>query len=67
MKPIHQAKTVTNLNEVEIVGAIIYTGNDPIGHQLSRIFTGSGLMRTLVNVNSANVQQWLDNLATAIK
>ena len=64
---ICQAKTTTNLNQIEVVGAVIYTGSDPVGHQLSSIFTGSSVMRSLVNVNQANVQQWIDKLATAIK
>lgn len=60
-------KTISNLNEVEIFGAVLYTGSDPIGYQLSSICSRSENMWTLVNANYIHIQSLFDKLITAIK
>ncbi|KAI6137007.1 hypothetical protein F5141DRAFT_1059935 [Pisolithus sp. B1] len=44
---VHQAKAWSNLKEMEIVGVVMYIGQDPTGHQTSGIFRGSDVTSTL--------------------
>jgi hypothetical protein len=62
-----QAQSFSRLEDIEIVGALIYTGTDPAGKQLSSLFAGSDLVRHIIEDNSANVREILDRLTTAVK
>lgn len=46
---------------------MIYTGTDPIGPQLSTVFTGSDKMQKLINTNNVLVKGYLDKITTAVK
>lgn len=50
-----------------VIGALLYTGTDPAGKQLSAIFTGSDTVRQLIDVNETDVRMLLDQLTTAVK
>jgi hypothetical protein len=52
---------------MEIVGAVIYTGKDPAGQQLSTVFSGSDNVRGLIDQNESDVRELLDRLTTSIK
>jgi hypothetical protein len=52
---------------LEVVGAILYTGTDPAGRQLSTVFGGSDAIRDLINENEADVRTFLDKLTTSVK
>lgn len=52
-----------------VIGVLLYTGTDPAGKQLSaiRVFTGSDVVRELIEVNQTDVCALLDQLTTAVK
>jgi hypothetical protein len=50
-----------------VIGVLLYTGTDPAGKQLSAIFTGSDVVRELIEVNQTDVRALLDQLTTAVK
>jgi hypothetical protein len=52
---------------MEIVGAILYTGVDPAGRQLSAIFGGSENVLKLINGHETNVRSTLDWLTMLVK
>jgi len=57
----------SNLEDMEIIGAILYTGVDPAGRQLSAVFGGSKNIVNLINENETNIRLILDRLTTAVK
>lgn len=62
-----QCQTIENLDEITIIGAILYRGLDPAGKQLSGLFTGSPTFRKLIDDNDVNVRKVLDHLTVALK
>jgi hypothetical protein len=62
-----QAGAYHNLEDIEVVGAIVYTGIDAGAKQLSTVFGGSDTIQQLIENNKINVRKLLDKLATGIK
>lgn len=52
---------------MEVIGAIIYTGQDGGANQLSALFGGSDAVRKLLVNNQVNAREILDNLTTSLK
>ncbi|KIK10551.1 hypothetical protein PISMIDRAFT_78192, partial [Pisolithus microcarpus 441] len=46
------AEAWSNLEDIEIVGAVMYVGQDPEGHQTSGIFGGSDVVREFINAKA---------------
>lgn len=55
------------MDEISIIGAILYRGLDPAGKQLSGLFTGSPVFRQLIDDNDLDVRKLLDRLMVALK
>ncbi|KAI6011926.1 hypothetical protein BKA83DRAFT_4501426 [Pisolithus microcarpus] len=49
------AEAWSNLEDIEIVGAVMYVGQDPEGHQTSGIFGGSDVVREFINAKAIDV------------
>lgn len=63
----HQAAAYHNINEIEVVGAIIYTGTDAAARQTSTLFGGSALIQDMLVDSRTDVRKILDRLTTDIK
>lgn len=50
-----------------MVGAVVYTGRDPAGQQLSAVFGGSKLVHKYIESNMVSVKGALDDLTTSFK
>ena len=62
-----QAAAYHNLNEIEVVGAIVYTGTDAAARQASAIFGGSTLVQDMIHNSRTDVRKILDRMTTDIK
>ncbi|KAI6010320.1 hypothetical protein EDC04DRAFT_2905980 [Pisolithus marmoratus] len=61
------AEAWSNLEDIEIVGAVMYVGQDPAGRQTSGIFGGSEAIRNFINENSIDVRALLDKYTAIFK
>ncbi|KAI5980684.1 hypothetical protein F5J12DRAFT_901330 [Pisolithus orientalis] len=61
------AEAWSNLKDIEIVGAVMYVGQDPAGCQTSGIFGGSKMMRNFINENGIDVQSLMDKYTMIFK
>ncbi|KAI6037648.1 hypothetical protein EDC04DRAFT_2604564 [Pisolithus marmoratus] len=61
------AEAWSNLEDIEIVGAVMYIGQDPAGRQTSGIFGGSEAIRNFINDNSIDVRALLDKYTAIFK
>ncbi|KAI6013849.1 hypothetical protein EDC04DRAFT_2904430 [Pisolithus marmoratus] len=61
------AEAWSNLEDIEIVGAVMYVGQDPAGRQTSGIFGGSEAIRNFINDNSIDVRALLDKYTAIFK
>lgn len=62
-----QCKTIENLDDITIIGAIIYCGLDPHGKQLSGLFTGSPVFQKLIDDNDVDICKVLNHLTVTLK
>jgi hypothetical protein len=62
-----QAEVYARGGAIEVVGAIIYTGNQPELQATSCVFSGSSTVRKLIDQNKLDVQKFLDYCTTSIK
>ncbi|EPS94430.1 hypothetical protein FOMPIDRAFT_89586 [Fomitopsis schrenkii] len=62
-----RAASYSNCEDMEVIGAIIYTGQDGGANQLSALFGGSDAVRKLLVNNQVNAREILDNLTTSLK
>lgn len=62
-----QCQSIENLDEITVIGALLYRGADPAGKQLSGLFTGSPVFRKLIDANDVDVRKLLDRLMVALK
>ncbi|OAX33606.1 hypothetical protein K503DRAFT_804238 [Rhizopogon vinicolor AM-OR11-026] len=53
------AESWSNLEDIEVVGAVMYVGNDPASAQTSGVFGGSENIRGYINDNHVNLRQML--------
>ncbi|KAG1904965.1 uncharacterized protein F5891DRAFT_976545 [Suillus fuscotomentosus] len=53
------AESWSNLEDLEVVGAVMYIGDDPAGAQTSGIFGGSENVRGYIDDNHVNLRQML--------
>jgi hypothetical protein len=51
----YQAESWSNLEDIEVVGAVMYMGNDPAGAQTSGIFGGSDNVKGYIDDNHVNI------------
>ncbi|KAI6003566.1 hypothetical protein EDC04DRAFT_2611682 [Pisolithus marmoratus] len=61
------AEAWSNLEDIEIVGAVMYVGQDPAGRQTSGIFGGSEAIRNFINDNGIDVWALLDKYTAIFK
>ncbi|KIN95943.1 hypothetical protein M404DRAFT_33749 [Pisolithus tinctorius Marx 270] len=57
----------SNLKDIEIVGVVMYVGQDPAGCQTSGIFGGSETIRNFINANGIDVQSLMDKYTAIFK
>jgi hypothetical protein len=62
----HQAAAYHNINEIEVVGALVYTGTDAAARQTSTLFGGSALIQDMLVDTRTDVRRILDRLTTDI-
>ncbi|KAI5989804.1 hypothetical protein F5J12DRAFT_786608 [Pisolithus orientalis] len=61
------AEAWSNLEDIEIVGVVMYVGQDPAGCQTSGIFGGSETIRNFINENGIDVWSLMDKYTTIFK
>ncbi|KAI6009633.1 hypothetical protein F5J12DRAFT_782131 [Pisolithus orientalis] len=61
------AEVWSNLEDIEIVGAVMYVGQDPAGHQTSGVFGGSEMIRNFINENGIDVWSLMDKYTAIFK
>ncbi|KAI6149322.1 hypothetical protein BKA82DRAFT_4013944 [Pisolithus tinctorius] len=61
------AEVWSNLEDIEIVGAVMYVGQDPAGRQTSGIFGGSETIRNFINENGIDVRSLMDKYTAIFK
>ncbi|KAI6141231.1 hypothetical protein BKA82DRAFT_4362335 [Pisolithus tinctorius] len=61
------AEAWSNLEDIEIVGAVMYVGQDPAGRQTSGIFGGSEMIRNFINENGIDVRSLMDKYTAIFK
>ncbi|KIM53375.1 hypothetical protein SCLCIDRAFT_31926 [Scleroderma citrinum Foug A] len=61
------AEAWCNLEEIEIVGVLMYVGEDPAGRQLSGIFGRSDMIRKFINDCSIDVRALMDKYTSIFK
>ncbi|KAI6096863.1 hypothetical protein F5141DRAFT_1220442 [Pisolithus sp. B1] len=61
------AKAWSNLEEMEIVGVVMYVGQDPAGCQTSSIFGGSDMVRNFINQCTVNAHALMDKYTSIFK
>ena len=52
---------------MEVIGAILYTGQDAAAKQMSALFGSSDMVRQLIVNNDVDVRRIIDKLTTALK
>lgn len=52
---------------VHIAGIVIFPGDEESGRQASGFFSGSDIMKDIVNSRQINIQRYLDELTTILK
>ena len=62
-----QAEAYSICEDIEIFGGVTYVGADGAAKQCSGIFSGSSLMANVIDDQSIDLRQWVDDLQTAIK
>ncbi|KAI6009907.1 hypothetical protein BKA83DRAFT_4133139 [Pisolithus microcarpus] len=61
------AEAWSNLEDIKIIGMVMYVGQDPAGHQMSGIFGGSEVIRNFINENGIDVWALLDKYTAIFK
>ncbi|KIM56831.1 hypothetical protein SCLCIDRAFT_29259 [Scleroderma citrinum Foug A] len=61
------AESWSNLEEIEIVGILMYVGEDPARHQLSGIFGGSDMVRQFINECAIDLCALMDKYTAIFK
>ncbi|KAI5988021.1 hypothetical protein EDD15DRAFT_2199196 [Pisolithus albus] len=61
------AEAWSNLEDIEIIGTVMYVGQDPAGRQTSGIFGGSEVIRNFINENGIDVRALLDKYTAIFK
>jgi hypothetical protein len=64
---LFQAEAYHNIEEIEVVGAIIYLGNDPAARQKSMLFGGSNSIKNLLANANIDIRRIIDVLTTGLK
>lgn len=62
-----QAASYWNLNDILVIGAVLYTGTDPGARQASTLFGGNELVKEVISNHKTDVRKLLDQLTTAVK
>ncbi|KAG1730470.1 hypothetical protein EDB19DRAFT_1832032 [Suillus lakei] len=52
---------------IHIAGVAIFPGDKEAGHQASGLFTGSDMVKALINSHQLDIKHWLDELTTILK
>jgi hypothetical protein len=53
--------------DIEVVGVIVYTGNDQAARQAAGLFSGSGNARSLIDRDKIRVQHLVDMITTKFR
>ncbi|KIK24159.1 hypothetical protein PISMIDRAFT_10423 [Pisolithus microcarpus 441] len=61
------AEAWSNLEDIEIIGTVMYIRQDPAGCQMSGIFGGSEVIRNFINENGIDVWALLDKYTVIFK
>ncbi|KAI6111409.1 hypothetical protein F5141DRAFT_1214913 [Pisolithus sp. B1] len=61
------AEAWSNLEDIEIVGVVMYIGQDPTGCQMSGIFGGSEVIRDFINEKAIDIQGLMDKYMAIFK
>ncbi|KAI5994260.1 hypothetical protein F5J12DRAFT_785822 [Pisolithus orientalis] len=61
------AEAWSNLEDIVIVGVVMYVAQDPAGCQTSGIFGGSEMIRNFINENGTDVQSLMDKYTIIFK
>ncbi|KAF8834075.1 hypothetical protein BDN67DRAFT_985587 [Paxillus ammoniavirescens] len=61
------AEAWSKLEDIEIVGVVMYVGHDPAGRQTSGVFGGSNVVRQFINNNSIDVCKHMDQYTAIFK
>jgi hypothetical protein len=62
-----QASAYHNIEEIEVLGLIVYTGPSSSARQTSTLFGGSPIARKLIESNGLDLRRFIDNITTALK
>ena len=62
-----QAHAYHNIEEIEVLGAILYLGNDPAARQKSMLFGGSNSIKILLTESNIDIRRIIDVLTTGLK
>lgn len=52
---------------MHIAGVVIFPGDEESGRQASGFFSGSDIMKDIINSRQINIQRYLDELTTILK
>jgi hypothetical protein len=55
------------LEEIEVIGAIVYTGMDAAARQTSAFFGGSDAVFQLIDAHNLDVREIMDKITTTLK
>ncbi|KAI6043767.1 hypothetical protein EDC04DRAFT_2599865 [Pisolithus marmoratus] len=61
------AEAWSNLEEIEIIGVVMYVGQDPAGRQTSGIFGGSDVVRNFINQHTVDIHTLMDKYTSIFK
>lgn len=62
-----QAEAVARANDIQLLGAVIYTGNNPAARQISAVFAGSDLCREVIDAHETSIRDVIDTITTELK
>lgn len=62
-----QAASYWNMDDVLVIGAILYTGTNPGGRQASTLFGGNDVVNKMIGDHKTDVRKFLDMLTTTAK
>ena len=52
---------------MHIAGVVIFPGDEESGRQASGFFSGSDIMKDIINARQLNIQRYLDELTTILR
>jgi hypothetical protein len=62
-----QAEGISRAEDIQVLGAVIYTGKDAAAKQISAVFAGSTLCREVIDSHETSIRDVVDNVTTELK